>query len=281
MQNDYFSGLTPKEREIIVDKGTESPFTGKYNDHFEAGVFICRACKNPLYESNTKFNSGCGWPSFDDEIIGSINRNDDHSLGRHRIEICCAKCDGHLGHVFSGENITKKDTRHCVNSLSIEFKSYKNLRHIFLAGGCFWTIEKIFKNIKGVYMTQCGYMGGKIKDPSYEDVCTGKTDHAEVVQIYFDDKVINFDSLLDIFWDNHNPTSINEQGRDQGTQYRSVIFYTSLSQKGLAEESKVRFQKLYEDKDIITQIIKSEYFYRAEEYHQDYLNKNNLDRCPI
>ena len=88
MQNDYFSGLTPKEREIIVDKGTESPFTGKYNDHFEAGVFICRACKNPLYESNTKFNSGCGWPSFDDEIIGSINRHDDHSLGRHRIEIC-------------------------------------------------------------------------------------------------------------------------------------------------------------------------------------------------
>ena len=125
MSEDYFSKLSHRERAIIQDKGTEPPFTGEYNDFFDEGIFVCRACKNPLYESKTKFNSGCGWPSFDDEIKGAIVRYKDLSGGRVRTEICCAKCDGHLGHVFTGENMTIKDTRHCVNSLSIQFKPYK------------------------------------------------------------------------------------------------------------------------------------------------------------
>tara|TARA_B100001142_G_scaffold7001_2_gene7045 strand:- start:6486 stop:6872 length:387 start_codon:yes stop_codon:yes gene_type:complete len=125
MSEDYFSKLSDRERAILKDKGTEPPFSGEYNDFFAAGVFVCRACKNPLYESKTKFNSGCGWPSFDDEIKGSIVRYKDLSGGRVRTEICCAKCDGHLGHVFTGEKMTIKDTRHCVNSLSIQFKPYK------------------------------------------------------------------------------------------------------------------------------------------------------------
>ena len=124
MKEDYISHLTPEEKHILKDKGTEAPFTGEYNDFFASGVFICRACENPLYESSAKFNSGCGWPSFDDEIKGAIVRYEDLSGGRIRTEICCARCDGHLGHVFYGEKITKKDTRHCVNSLSIRFKSY-------------------------------------------------------------------------------------------------------------------------------------------------------------
>lgn len=124
MSEDYFSKLSNRERAILKDKGTEPPFSGEYNDFFAAGVFVCRACKNPLYESKTKFNSGCGWPSFDDEIKGSIVRYKDLSGGRVRTEICCAKCDGHLGHVFTGEKMTIKDTRHCVNSLSIQFKPY-------------------------------------------------------------------------------------------------------------------------------------------------------------
>ena len=125
MSEDYFSKLSDRERAILKDKGTEPPFSGEYNDFFAAGVFVCRACKNPLYESKTKFNSGCGWPSFDDEIKGAIVRYKDLSGGRVRTEICCAKCDGHLGHVFTGEKMTIKDTRHCVNSLSIQFKPYK------------------------------------------------------------------------------------------------------------------------------------------------------------
>tara|TARA_X000000368_G_scaffold21620_1_gene16814 strand:+ start:392 stop:781 length:390 start_codon:yes stop_codon:yes gene_type:complete len=121
MENKYFKNLTQAEREILADKGTEAPFSGEYNNHFEKGYFVCRACNNKLYESKTKFDSGCGWPSFDDEIPGAIVRYEDNSLGRQRTEICCSKCNGHLGHVFHGEKITPKDTRHCVNSLSIRF----------------------------------------------------------------------------------------------------------------------------------------------------------------
>ena len=121
MENKYFKNLTRAEREVLANKGTEAPFSGEYNNHFEKGYFVCRACNNKLYESKTKFDSGCGWPSFDDEIPGAIVRYEDNSLGRQRTEICCSKCDGHLGHVFHGEKITPKDTRHCVNSLSIRF----------------------------------------------------------------------------------------------------------------------------------------------------------------
>tara|TARA_B110000003_G_C16606068_1_gene517539 strand:- start:190 stop:567 length:378 start_codon:yes stop_codon:yes gene_type:complete len=122
MSINYFEKLTPEEKYIIKDKGTEPPFSGEYNDFYEAGFFVCRACENPLYKSSAKFDSGCGWPSFDDVIKGSINRYEDASMGVIRTEICCAKCNGHLGHVFEGEKITEKDTRHCVNSLSIKFK---------------------------------------------------------------------------------------------------------------------------------------------------------------
>jgi len=123
MKKDFFEHLNKEEYEIIVNKGTEAPFSGEYNDHYDPGYFVCRACNSKLYESNTKFDSGCGWPSFDDEIAGAIIRYEDNSLGRQRVEICCAKCDGHLGHVFHGEKITSKNTRHCVNSLSIRFVS--------------------------------------------------------------------------------------------------------------------------------------------------------------
>ena len=147
-KNIFFSNLNQEEREIIVHKGTENPFSGEYNDHFDAGIFICRACKSPLYESNTKFNSGCGWPSFDDAIEGSISTNEDLSGGRVRTEICCKKCGGHLGHVFHGEQITQKDTRHCVNSLSIQFKKYDNLSIAYFGAGCFWSVEKIFRDTR-------------------------------------------------------------------------------------------------------------------------------------
>ena len=123
MDEDYFKDLSPQEKHIIKDKGTEPPFSGEYNDFFQEGIFMCRACKAPLFQSKAKFNSGCGWPSFDDEIQGSIVRYKDLSNGKSRTEICCAKCDGHLGHVFHGEQMTEKNVRHCVNSLSIQFKA--------------------------------------------------------------------------------------------------------------------------------------------------------------
>ena len=122
---DYFKNLNSKERNIIVNKGTEYPYTGKYNKHFEKGVYHCKACDSPLYNSNSKFESNCGWPSFDDEIKDAVTRHPDYKLGYKRVEICCAKCGGHLGHVFEGEKFTEKNVRHCVNSLSLIFKPNK------------------------------------------------------------------------------------------------------------------------------------------------------------
>ena len=118
---DYFKNLTNKERKIIVDKGTERPYTGKYNNHYKKGIYVCKACSNPLFKSNTKFDSKCGWPSFDKEIEGSVIKIPDYSLGMKRTEIVCSKCKGHLGHVFYGESFTKENTRHCVNSISLNF----------------------------------------------------------------------------------------------------------------------------------------------------------------
>ena len=278
MVKDYFSHLNAEEQHILKNKGTEEPFTGEYNEHFEAGIFICRACENPLYESNTKFNSGCGWPSFDDELEGAIVRHEDLSAGRMRTEICCTKCNGHLGHVFNGEQITEKNTRHCVNSLSIKFILHNHLETATFGAGCFWHVEKIFRQTKGVYLANSGYMGGNTLNPTYKEICMGDTNHAEVVYINFNPKVISYTDLLDVFWKNHNPTILNRQGPDVGTQYRSVIFYYSDLQKVSAEKSVKEVQSNFSNL-IVTQIIPKDKFYRAEEYHQNYLNKNNLGSC--
>jgi len=280
MKNEFLKGLTSDELAILKNKGTEAPFSGEYNDFFEAGIFICRACKTPLYESNTKFNSGCGWPSFDDEIENAIVRYEDLSGVRVRTEICCAKCDGHLGHVFTGEQITEKDTRHCVNSLSLQFKAYTNLEKATFGAGCFWQVEKIFKATSGVYLSSVGYMGGDTENPTYEEVCKGQTNHAEVVHIHFNPDIISYDEVLEIFWNNHNPTTKNRQGLDAGTQYRSVVFFHSEEQMQIVESSLKQQSKNWKN-PIVTQIVSAEKFYRAEEYHQNYLNKNNLGSCGI
>ncbi len=280
MKRDYFSHLRPDEKHIIKYKGTEAPFTGEYNDFFEAGIFICKACEAPLYESNTKFNSGCGWPSFDDELARAIVRYEDLSGERVRTEICCAKCDGHLGHVFEGEQITAKNRRHCVNSLSIKFIPHNHLQTATFGAGCFWHVEKLFRETTGVYLANSGYMGGDTLNPTYKKICMGDTNHAEVVRINFNPKVISYIDLLDIFWKNHNPTTLNQQGADVGTQYRSVIFYYSDLQKVSAEKSMKDVQSNY-SKPIVTQIMPKDKFYRAEEYHQNYLNKNNLGNCGL
>ena len=151
------------------------------------------------------------------------------------------------------------------------------------AAGCFWGVEAEFRQIKGVKSTQAGYSGGEMPNPTYEEVCSDKTGHAESVEVTFDPKKVSYEKLLDVFWSNHDPTQVNRQGPDFGTQYRSVIFYHNEKQKKLAEESKQKLQKSpkYKNRKIATQIVPAQPFYRAEEYHQQYLEKRGLSTCHI
>ena len=148
--------------------------------------------------------------------------------------------------------------------------------------GCFWGVEAAFRQIKGVISTQVGYMGGNMKSPTYEDVCTDETGHAEVVEITYDPKKVPYEQLLDVFWGNHNPTQVNGQGPDIGTQYRSAIFYNTEEQKKKAMASKEKLEKSKKYKNqIATEITKAQTFYKAEEYHQQYLEKRGLSSCHI
>lgn len=140
-------------------------------------------------------------------------------------------------------------------------------------GGCFWCTEAIFSRIKGVFSVTPGYAGGKISNPDYESVSMGNTGHAETIKILFDPKIISYEKLLQVFWYIHNPTSLNKQENDEGAQYRSIILYTSLSQKEKIEEALKKIQRNY-DKPIVTEIVKLDKFYNAESYHQKYFSKN-------
>jgi len=150
-------------------------------------------------------------------------------------------------------------------------------------GGCFWCVEAIYVELKGVVSVTSGYSGGSTENPSYRQVCTGTTGHAEVCQIIYDPSVISFDKLLEVFWTVHDPTQLNRQGNDIGTQYRSVIFYTSKAQRDLAENYKAKLnnEKTF-DKPVVTEISPLKAFYKAEDYHQDYFDKNgNAPYCSI
>jgi peptide-methionine (S)-S-oxide reductase len=146
--------------------------------------------------------------------------------------------------------------------------------------GCFWGVEANFRRTPGVIATAVGYEGGHLENPTYQDVCTDRTGHAEVVEVEYDPKLISYERLLEVFWSSHDPTQLNRQGPDFGTQYRSVIFYHDDEQKGEAEESKASLEKLGRyRRPIVTEIVPVQTFYRAEEYHQQYLRKRGADSC--
>ena len=264
--------LTPAEKHVLLKKGTERPFTGKYRNHFEPGVYACRQCGTDLYRSDSKFRSHCGWPSFDDEIKGAVKHLPD--ADGLRTEITCAACGGHLGHVFTGEKFTPKNVRHCVNSISLVFRPTQTAAttQAVFAGGCFWGIEHVFQKVKGVAAATSGYTGGKLKDPTYRQVCRGNTGHAEAVRVTFDPDRVSYEELARLFFEIHDPTQRNRQGPDVGTQYRSAVFYVDEEQKRIVEQliDKLR-DKGY---GVVTQVLPATEFYAAEDYHQDYLSKH-------
>lgn len=154
------------------------------------------------------------------------------------------------------------------------FAMKEELEKATFGGGCFWCTEAVFQRIKGVESVVPGYAGGDMPNPTYDDLCSGETGHAEVIQIIFDPKKVSYEKLLEVFWKTHDPTQLNRQGADIGTQYRSIILYHNEKQKNAAEKSKVEVEKLLK-KPIVTQIKKFTKFYEAENYHQNYYNRNS------
>jgi peptide methionine sulfoxide reductase msrA/msrB len=280
VDNNEFNKLSIEEENVIVNKCTEEPFKGEYCDLFEDGIYLCKRCNTPLYLSDSKFHSGCGWPSFDQEIKGNVTKIPD--FDGKRTEIICTNCGAHLGHVFTGEGFTPKNTRHCVNSISLKYVRRKSDIAIF-GTGCFWCSEAIFSKIKGVLSVIPGYAGGETENPDYEKVCSGIGNHAEVVKIEFNPELISYQSLINIFFEIHDPTSLNKQGNDCGVQYRSIILYTSELQHGIADKA---IEELNQSgkfmEKIVTELKPLIKFYKAEDYHLDYYSRNkNQAYCSI
>lgn len=266
--------LTAEEKAVIINKGTEIPFTGIYNNRWKSGTYNCKQCGTPLYNSSDKFDGHCGWPSFDDEIKNAVKSIPDKD-GR-RTEIVCANCGGHLGHVFEGEEFTDKNLRHCVNSISLTFTplEMKNekIKKAYFAGGCFWGMEYYFAKAKGVKQCEVGYIGGKIENPTYEQVCSGKSGHYEAIEVVYDSEKTDYETLARLFFEIHDPTQTDGQGPDIGEQYLSVAFYSSESEK----ITLLRLIKLLQanDYDVATGLLPVTTFWRAEDYHQEYYQKH-------
>jgi peptide methionine sulfoxide reductase msrA/msrB len=285
--------LDPETFRITQKAGTEPAFCGNLLDNKKEGTYTCVVCGLPLFSSAHKFNSGTGWPSFYREFDPQhVSRTADHSHGMRRVEINCARCGAHLGHVFD-DGPRPTGERHCLNSASLRFHEKGQemppesrpsanpasqpggLETAYFAAGCFWGVEHYFQKGPGVVDAVSGYMQGRTDGPTYKEVCDDSTGHAETVKVVFDPKKITYRRLLEAFFVMHNPTELNRQGPDVGTQYRSGIWCTSDEQRREAEAyiAELQSSPRFTGKRIVTQVEPAKTFYPAEDYHQDYIVK--------
>jgi peptide methionine sulfoxide reductase msrA/msrB len=270
---DKTASLTPATRRIICEKATEYPNTGSYNTVVTQGTYLCRRCGLALFRGDSQFNSGCGWPSFDDDIAGAVLQEPDRD--GQRTEILCARCGAHLGHVFIGEWITHKNLRHCVNSASLDFVADNQVldtEEAIVAGGCFWGVEHFLRQIPGVLKVESGYTGGHTLDPNYDQICSGNTGHYEAVRVLYDKNKTDYSHVLKRFFEIHDPTQRTGQGPDLGQQYQSAVFYFNEEQQQEAELLiKILRKRGYE---VATRLIEAQVFWPAEAYHQEYYLKH-------
>ncbi|HCQ12156.1 MAG TPA: protein-methionine-S-oxide reductase [Flavobacterium sp.] len=280
--------LSPDLYAVAREADTERAFTGTMWKSETKGTYYCATCGNKLFKSDQKFVSSCGWPSFfEQNNKESITFKDDNSYGMRRIEALCGRCDSHLGHLFDdGPEPTGK--RYCMNAISLDFvpdgvvSTSGDFETIVIGGGCFWCVEAVYQNLDGVKSVYSGYAGGTVENPSYEEVCTGRTGAAEVVEITYDKTKTNLDEIFKVFFTVHDPTTLNRQGADVGTQYRSAIFYKNENEKKVAQDLIKELNSEVFSNKIVTTLEPLKKFYKAEEYHQGYYENNkNKPYCEM
>jgi peptide methionine sulfoxide reductase msrA/msrB len=292
--------LTPLQYEVTQQDGTEPAFRNEYWDHKEHGLYVDVVSGEPLFTSLDKFDSGTGWPSFTRPADPHhVVTREDGSFGMRRTEVRSKVADSHLGHLFP-DGPAPTGQRYCINSASLRFVPVERLAAegygrflprfeqagalpkgvnaeeiALLAGGCFWGMEEIVREIPGVVDTDVGYTGGRSERPTYDDVKTGQSGHAEAVRVVFDPTKISFEELLGYFFRMHDPTTRDRQGNDVGTQYRSAIFYRSAEQQRIAKKVRAEVDRSGKwPQPVVTEIVQAGSFWPAESYHQDYLQKH-------